>query len=331
MKNKFGLVYEGALTENKAGQVNLHPVEYEANGVKIAANVYTPADYDANSAKTYPAVTVAHPNGGVKEQVAGLFAQKLAENGFITIAADAAYQGASDGLPRNTDDPSYRIEDISAMADFLEQFPGVAKDRIGALGICGGGGYTIAAAKTDKRLKAIATISMFNSGRVRRNGFKDTQIDTINERLRQAAKARTAEKCGDEVEYFGELIKEPLQLTEEQLEQIPAGLYRDGAVYYGMTHFHPNSTSRYTMSSLIKLMAFDAEDRVELIDQPLLMIASVDADTYYMTKDVFDKATGTDDKELYELHGATHIETYWKHPYIDDEAKKLLTFFSAKL
>lgn len=331
MENKFGLVYEGALIENKLGEVNLHPVKYHANGVTIAANVYTPADYGQDPAKLYPAVTVAHPNGGVKEQVAGLFAQKLAENGFIAIAADAAYQGASSGMPRNVDDPAYRIEDISAMVDFLERFPGVDQTRIGSLGICGGGGYTIAASKTDKRIKAVATISMFNSGRVRRNGFKDTQIDTIGERLRQASQARTKEKNGGEVEYIGELLTEPLKLTQEQLEQIPAGLYRDGAVYYGMTHFHPNSTSRYTTSSLIKLMAFDAEDRVELIDQPLLMIASVDADTYYMTKAVFDKATGTADKELYELHGATHIETYWKHPYVDEEGEKLVAFFGEKL
>ncbi|WGN88806.1 alpha/beta hydrolase [Ligilactobacillus faecis] len=331
MENKFGLVYEGALTENKLGEVNLHPVKYHANGVTIAANVYTPADYGQDLEKLYPAVTVAHPNGGVKEQVAGLFAQKLAENGFIAIAADAAYQGASSGMPRNTDDPAYRIEDISAMVDFLERFPGVDPTRIGSLGICGGGGYTIAASKTDKRIKAVATISMFNSGRVRRNGFQDSQLETIGERLRQASEARTKEKSGEKVEYIGELLTEPVKLTEEQLEQIPAGLYRDGTVYYGMTHFHPNSTSRYTTSSLLKLMAFDAEDRVELIDQPLLMIASVDADTYYMTKAVFDKATGTADKELYELHGATHIETYWKHPYVDEEGEKLVTFFGEKL
>lgn len=109
--NQFGLVYEGALTENKSDAVNIHHVNYLVNNVNIAANVYTPADYiDHFSTKNYPAIAVAHPNGGVKEQVAGLFAQTLAEHGYITIAADAAYQGASAGKPRNLDRPqlSYR-------------------------------------------------------------------------------------------------------------------------------------------------------------------------------------------------------------------------------
>lgn len=331
MENKFGLVYRGALTKNVPGQVNIRTVEYEANGVKVAANVYTPADYDENSEKTYPAVTVAHPNGGVKEQVAGLFAQKLAENGYIAVAADAAYQGASDGLPRNTDNPTYRTEDIRAMADFLESFPGVDDNRIGALGICGGGGYTIEAAKTDKRLKTIATISMFNSGRVRRNGFHDSQLDSIQDRLQDAAQARTKEKRGDEVEYIGELYTEPVVLSADQLEKIPAGLYRDGMVYYGNTHFHPNSTGRYTKSSLINLMVFDAEDHVELINQPLLMMAGSDADTRYMTDAVYKKATGTKDKELFLLDGASHIDTYWKEPYVTQETEKLVSFLNEKL
>ena len=151
------------------GKVNIHPVTYILNGLKIAANVYTPANYDAG--KKYPAIVVAHPNGGVKEQVAGLYAQRLAENGYITIAADASYQGASEGTPRNVDKPQFRTEDIHGMADYISTFAGVNTDRMGALGICGGG-YTLNAAKSDKRFKAVATISMFNSGEVRRNGFQ---------------------------------------------------------------------------------------------------------------------------------------------------------------
>lgn len=136
-KNPFGLVYRGAITENIKGKVNIHPVKYMLNGLKIAANVYTPAGFDEK--KKYPTVIVAHPNGGVKEQVAGLYAERLANLGYITIAFDAAYQGASEGEPRNTDKPQYRVEDIHGAIDYIVTYKGVDRDRIGILGICGGG------------------------------------------------------------------------------------------------------------------------------------------------------------------------------------------------
>lgn len=188
-QNPFTLAYDGAITENVKGKVNIHNVTYPLNGVQISANVYTPANFDPR--KKYPAIVVAHPNGGVKEQVAGLYAQKLAEQGYITIAADAGYQGASGGEPRQTDKPFNRINDIHGMVDFLESYQGVDTNRIGALGICGGGGYTFAAVQSDKRIKSVATVSLFNTGLVRRNGLQDSQISTIQERLQQASAART--------------------------------------------------------------------------------------------------------------------------------------------
>nr|WP_167398175.1 alpha/beta hydrolase [Yersinia massiliensis] len=318
--NPFTLVYDGAITENVKGKVNIHPVTYKLNGLDISANVYTPANYDP--AKKYPAVVVAHPNGGVKEQVAGLYAQRLAEKGFITIAADAAYQGASGGQPRNVDKPSYRIEDIHGMADFITQYPGVDPDRLGLLGICGGGGYSLKAAQTDKRFSAIATLSMFDSGLVRRNGYQDSQISTIQERLKQASDARAQEAAGGEIIYIGDA-----KLTDEQIAKLPFDLYRQGFEYYGKTHAHPNSTFRYTASSLLDLMRFDAASNMDLIDKPLLMMAGSKADSLYMTEKAFKNATHAKDKELFLIEGATHIETYWKPEYVNQAMGKLDQFF----
>ena len=304
----------------------MHPVQYTRNdGISIAANVYTPAGYDKT--KKYPAIVVAHPNGGVKEQVAGLYAELLAKQGYIVIAPDAAYQGASGGTPRNVDTPSSRTADLHAAADFISTYAGVDANRIGILGICGGGGYTLNAAKTDKRFKAVATLSMFNTGLVRSNGFKNSQVATIQQRLKEASEAREEEARGGQVRYVGNMPK----MSKEEVAKMPFELYREGYEYYLETHAHPNSTFRYTQSSLLDLMRFDATDQIELINQPLLMLAGSKADTRDMTEDAFAKAVNAQPKELYLLEGATHIQTYWKEPYVTQAVKKLTEFFKKNL
>ncbi len=325
--NPFGLVYKGAIMENVKGKVNIHPVTYILHGLKIAANVYTPVGYEAT--KKYPAIVVAHPNGGVKEQVAGLYAQRLAEKGYITIAADASYQGASEGTPRNVDKPQFRTEDIHGMVDYISRYPGVDADRIGALGICGGGGYTLNAAKSEKRFKAVATLSMFNSGQVRRNGFINTQLDSIQTRLKEASDARAREVATGEIGYSGNVDFDAL--TDESISKIPTDLYREGMIYYGKTHRHPNSTFRYTTSSLMDLMSWDATDHIELINVPLLIMAGEKADTLYMSEEAFAKATGTRDKELFKIPGATHIQTYFVPEYVDQAVAKLTDFYGKNL
>jgi len=322
--NPYTLTYGGAIAENVKGKVNIHPVTYKLNGIDISANVYTPANYNPNN--KYPAVVVAHPNGGVKEQVAGLYAQRLAEQGYITIAADAAYQGASGGQPRSVDKTANRIEDIHGMADFITRYSGVDGKRLGLLGICGGGGYSLAAAQTDKRFRSIATLSMFNSGRVRRNGYNDSQLNTIQQRLQQASAARAQEAAGGEVLYSGDA-----NLTDEQIAKLPFELYRQGYEYYWKTHAHPNSTFKYTTSSLLDLMRFDASDHIDLINEPLLMIAGSKSDSLYMSEDAIAKATGAKDKELFKIEGATHIETYWKPQYVNQAMDKLTSFFGTTL
>lgn len=324
--NPFTLTYDGAITQNVKGKVNLQTVRYPANGIEAVANVYTPANFDPN--KKYPAIVVAHPNGGVKEQVAGLYAQKLAEQGFVAIAFDAAYQGGSGGTPRYIDKPQFRIEDIRAAADFISKFKGVDTERLGVLGICGGGGYTIKAAQSDKRFKAVATVSMFNSGDARRNGFMRSQTDSITQRLQQAADARAKETATGQVDYSPAFAA---GMTPEQVAALPYEMYREGYEYYAQSHAHPNSQTNYTLGSLQDLMTFDVNTNADLINQPLLMIAGDKADSLYMTEEVFENATGTKDKELFLVKGATHIQTYWKPEYTGQIANKLGGFFKQKL
>ena len=327
-QNPFGLVYQGAISRNISGQVNIHPITYALDGKTISANVYTPAGYDKASGKKYPALVVAHPNGGVKEQVAGLYAQRMAEQGYITIAADASFQGASGGFPRNVDKPAFRVEDIRGMADVVSSYPGVDADRLGILGICGGGGYTLKTVQTDKRFKAVATLSMFNTGIVRRNGFLNLQTATIQKRLQQASAARAQEVAGGAVQYTPDMLD--MDLSAEQLAKMP-DLYRDGYEYYGKTHAHPNSTFRYTVSSNLELFTFDAANNMDLIEQPLLMMAGSKADTLDMTEQAFAAATSANDKELFLIEGATHIQTYWMPNYVNQAIDKLTGFYGNHL
>ncbi|WP_204367856.1 alpha/beta hydrolase [Candidatus Jidaibacter acanthamoebae] len=151
----------------------------------------------------------------------------------------------------------------------------------------------------------------------------DSQLSTIQERLQQASDTRAQEAAGGEILYAGDA-----NLTDEQIAKLPFDLYRQGYEYYWKTHAHPNSTFKYTMSSLLDLMSFDATNQIELIDKPLLMIAGSKADSLYMSEQAFAKATGTKDKELLKIDGATHIETYWVPKYVDAAIEKLTKFYA---
>ena len=194
------------------------------------------------------------------------------------------------------------------MASYLLSYPGVDASSWRARHLRRGG-YTLNAAKSDKRFAAVATISMFNTGLVRRMGYMNSAADTVQERLKAASDAHAAEMLKGEAALSGTVDFDAI--SPEEAAKIPNDLYREGLEYYGRTHRHPNATFSYTTSSLMDLMTWDATDQIELINVPLLMIAGSKADSLYMTQDAFAKASGTSDKELYEIPGATHIQTYY--------------------
>lgn len=313
----------------KTVRVNIHPVRYNLNGNEIAANVYTPANYDPT--KKYAAVVVSHPNGEVKEQTAGLYAQRLVGLGYIKIAADASYQGASGGDPHNLDIPQNRINDVRGMVDYISQYPEVDASRIGALGICGGGDYTFAALQSDKRIKAGATLNLFNTGRVRRLGYKDSQMTTAQDRLKRASEAREQFVLTGETAYEGLTGTQTRKKIEEAMSHLQPGTsYHDGLEYYGITHAHPNSVSRYTTVSMMDLMTWDATSHADLIDCPMLIMSGSKSDSDYMSRKAYIKAS-THDKEYYQINVVSHIQTYYVPEYVDDAVNKLKELFGNKL
>lgn len=323
--NLFGFVYEGALTTNVEGTVNVHPVSYDANGVVVAANVYTPAGYSEDG--SYAGIVVGHPNGAVKEQAAGLYAQRLAQEGFVTIAFDAMTTGESGGEPRNRDIPYLRVEDYRLAADVLSGFPGVDASRLALLGICGGGGYALSAAQMDKRFRAVAVVSMFNTGSVRREGFQKTQVDSVLARLHDVADLRAGEAASGKLVYSANMS----DMDPEVGHNLPFDMYREGYEYYVETHAHPNAQSRFAQRDLMDLFAWDPNDFMYLVDQPLLMVVGEKADTAYMSQSAFDAATGTDDKELYVVAGASHVDLYWRPKATGDALAKLASFYGKKI
>ncbi|MFD3598503.1 alpha/beta hydrolase, partial [Streptomyces sp. NPDC058656] len=183
-------------------------VTFLSAGLTLAGHLYTPGDIPADTpsgeaSAPRPAIVVGHPGSGVKEQAAGLYARRLAEQGFVTLAYDAAFQGESEGTPRGLEDPAHRVEDIKAAVSYLATREEVDADRIGALGICASGGYVLSAAASDHRVKAVGTVSAVDIARQFRLGADGTQDPAVIQGMLDAASAaRTGEALGEGVQSF---------------------------------------------------------------------------------------------------------------------------------
>ncbi|OAS17252.1 hypothetical protein A8708_02270 [Paenibacillus oryzisoli] len=299
-------------------------VTFESAGVKIAGHLYTPK---GEVGGPRPAIVVGHPGTGVKEQSAGLYAKRLAEQGLITLTFDAAYQGESEGEPRGMEDPAHRVEDFKAAISFLSTRNEVDPERIGALGSCASGGYVIPATVTDYRIKAVATVSAADIHLQFRNGSDGKQDPAVfRSMLDAAAQARTSEARGEGISVFP-IFPE----TEDQARAIGDLHAFEGWEYYCTDRAqHPRSAKFFTWNSIDRIAYFEAFRFIDQISpRPLLMIAGNQAVTSWMTTEAI--ANAKEPKELFWIDGATHVDTYDKDEYVTTAASKLTEFFCTNL
>ncbi|MFC9736276.1 alpha/beta hydrolase [Streptomyces roseolus] len=298
-------------------------VTFPSAGLNLAGILFTP---DSHTGDPIPAVVVSHPGGGVKEQTASVYAERLAREGFAALVFDAAYQGESEGLPRGLENPFQRAEDVRAAVTYLTTRDDIDPDRIGALGICASGGYVPFAAQTDHRIKAVATVSAVDIRDLLVNGLGRTQgPEVLQAMLDQAGALRTAEAKGQTPATLNWAPESP-----EGLDEAPV-LYREAQDYYRTPRGgHCNSTNEWVLRSIDQIAQYDSYAMIELISpRPLLMIVGSDADTAYFSREAIDKAN--EPKELYTVEGATHIDLYDKDTYVTPTAAKLSDFYTTHL
>ena len=287
-------------------------------GIKIAADLYLPKDFDES--KKHAAVIIGAPYGGVKEQGSGIYAQNMAERGFVALAFDPSYNGYSGGEPRHLSSPDLFVEDFSAAVDYVGTRPFVYRNQIGAIGMCGSGGFAISAAQVDRRIKAIATISMYDISRAQSNGFKDSFTgEDRNTVLDAIAEQRYAEFEGN-----------PPALTERGA---PIGfddntdpIGREFGEFYSTPRgYHPNSITQFTVTSSMSFMNFPLLTYIKSISpRPILFIMGEHAHSRYFSEDAYELAA--EPKELYIVPNAGHVDLYDKTDVIPfDKLEALFT------
>ena len=292
----------------------------------MTGDLFLPKNLDKN--KKYPAIIVGHPMGAVKEQSADLYAQKMAERGFVTLAIDLAFWGGSQGEPRNAVSPDMYAETFSAAVDFLDTLPYVDREKIGVIGICGSGSFAISAAKIDPRLKAVATCVMYDMGEVNRTGLKRSQ--TLEQRkaiLEKAAKQRDAEFSGAKPLYTSGT---PHEINDKStpIEKEFYDFYRTPRGEVTPPGATPDTTTHPTLTSNVKFMNFYPFNDIDTISpRPMLFITGEKAHSREFSEQAYKLAA--EPKELVVVPGAGHVDLYDRTGLIPFD--KLAEFFKKNL
>ena len=291
--------------------------------ITMSAVINVPLNFD-KSAK-HPAIVVSHPGGGVKEQTAGTYAKKLAEQGFVAIAYDASYQGESTGEPRQLENPHIRTEDVSAVIDFLTTLPYVDAARIGAMGICAGAGYSANAAINDRRIKAVGTVSLVNIGQMFRNGWDNNVKDgDAIPYIKAGSDARTSDAAGNAVATIPLAPLTEKDAPNEELRQAWEYYHTPRAEYCTAPGF---ATAR----SLSQIITYDAFHKAEaFLTQPLQVVVGSKAGSKWMSDDLMKRAA-SNDKKMHIIEGANHMDLYDGERQISEAVSVLAPFFKQKL
>lgn len=313
----------GYITKRSENVTRRHVRYNNRYGIAIAADVYAPKDLDES--KKYPALIVGAPYGGVKEQGPCVYANELAQRGFIALTFDQVYMGESGGEPRHVSSPDLFAESFSAAVDYLGvKEPNVDRERIGVIGICGSGGFAISAAQVDTRIKAIATASMYNitDGRFMFGG----DAATIEGMKKQMSKQRWKDFENGYPEYNPAFPETPYAYDKRpETDPLTDEWNRFYAVPRG---HHPNASGGFTTTSMLSMMNFFALDYIkEISPRPILFIAGDRAHSKGFSERAYELAA--EPKELYIVEDAEHIDLYDRVDRIPFD--KLESFFKENL
>lgn len=307
----------------KSDKVEVKKVSFvNRYGIKLVGDLYHPV---AKSAELLPAIAVSGPFGAVKEQASGLYAQTLAERGFVTLAFDASYTGESAGKPRHVASPDINTEDFSAAIDFLSSQPDVDPEKIGIIGICGFGGFALNAAAMDTRIKATVTSTMYDMSRVNANGYFDAMGENERYALKQKLNAQRTEdfKNGTYAAEAG---------LPDKLTGVEPQFVKDYWVYYktprGYHKRSKNSNTGWNMTSSLSFINMPILTYSNEIRSAVLMLHGEQAHSRYFSEDAFKKLKG-DNKELMIIPNANHVDLYDQSDKIPFD--KITGFFKRNL